>query len=540
MKLAGLHLKRPWLVILYAALFATLALTVLTQANPGTELPNRDYGYYAYIGKQIAKGYLPYQNAWESKPPAIFYLNAFALRLGRGFRWGIWLVEFGFLFSAIAASFYLLKKLWGIAPALFGIFIWLWGMDFTLQGGNYTEEYPLVFHFFALILLLNLIQNPKHRLFNLTLGLTLSVSFLFRPNNAVVEAVTILVFGVSLLIKKDLRAFFTAVFWVTLGIIIPLAITSAYFAYHGLFQAMLEASILYNLTYSATDLSTTSPLKVGFEFLNLAAWIGLVGYLLIFARIKDVLKSPHLPLFIVLLIGAPAAVFLSDPAKRNYGHYFMNWLPFIGLLAAFAFHTVQEKLLTKEEQRSAVSRQPAAARLLPSSLLVTLFSFLIALTIFITTGRASTYIKAFDRLFTTSERELRSPISIYVENHTQPGEYVLFWATHPGENFMSHRDAPYSTLFYPMMVDSDISDRLNADFFDDIQRNRTVLIVDMGRLTIPSLDPATREEQKAMGVYLTDPPDNLDDVLKYIEENYYLEAVIKEKPVYRLHGTSEP
>lgn len=516
-------------------LFAVLALIILTQANPGTELPNRDYGFYAYIGKQIVKGQLPYLDVWESKPPAIFYLNAFALRLGRGLRWGIWLVEFGFLFAAISASYYLLKKLWGVAPALFGIFVWLWGMDFTLQGGNYTEEYPLLFHFLALILLLNLTQNPKQRLLNLSLGLLFSISFLFRPNNAIVEAVTILVFGITLLWKRDFKAFFTAVFWVTLGIIIPLAVTSAYFAYHGLFQAMLEASILYNLTYSATDLSTSSPLKVGFEFLNLAAWIGLVGYLLLIAKIKDILKSPHLPLYIALLIGMPAAVFLSDPAKRNYGHYFMNWLPFIGVLSAFAFHTFQEKIFPQQE------KQPSAVNGQPSSFIFLLSSLVLALAIFITTGRASSYIKAFDRLFTSSERELRSPIAIYVDNHTNPGEYVLFWATHPGENFMSRREAPMTALFYPNMVNtSEIAQHLNDDFFEDIKRNQPVLIVDMGRLTIPSLDAATREEQKSMGVYPTDPPDNLDDVLKYIEENYYLEAVIKERPVYRLRGTSEP
>lgn len=521
-----------WQSILLFILFALLALTVLTQANPGAELPNRDYGFYAYIGKQIVRGELPYRDVWESKPPAIFYLNAFALRLGRGLRWGIWLVEFVFLFFAIAASFHLLKKLWGIAPALFGIFVWLWGMDFTLQGGNYTEEYPLVFHFLALTLLLYLIQKPEQRLLNLSLGLLFSISFLFRPNNAIVEAVTIFVFGASLLWKRDWQVFWSAVLWVTLGIILPLAVTSAYFAWHGLFGDMLEASILYNLTYSSTELTATSPLKVGFEFLNLSAWIGLLGYLLIFARIKDVLKSPYLPLFIVLLIGAPAAVFLSDPARRNYGHYFMNWLPFIGVLAAFAFHTFQEKLFSNKVQRSTISSQP--------SFLFPLSSFILTLIFFITTGRASAYLKAFDRLFTSSERELRSPIAIYVDNHTQPGEYVLFWATHPGENFMSRRDTPVTALFYPNMVNtSEIAQRLNDDFLADLQRNPPVLIVDMGRLTIPSLDPAKREEQKAMGVYPTDPPDNLDEVLAFIAENYYLENIVKDKPVYRLKGTSE-
>jgi hypothetical protein len=526
MKTTSPAAANPLRSVLLIALFAILALTVLTQANPGTEIPNRDYGFYAYIGKQIVQGHLPYRDAWESKPPAIFYLNALALRLGRGLRWGIWLVEFTFLFSAIAASFYLIQKLWGTAPALFGVVTWLWGLDFTLQGGNYTEEYPLIFHFLALILLLKLIRTPEHRLFNWTLGLLLSISFLFRPNNAIVESVVILVLALSLLFQKNFRAFFISAFWIALGFIIPIAITSAYFAYHGLFQAMLESAILYNLSYSGTQLTATSPLLVGFEFLNLSAWIALLGYLLVLLRIKNYLRTPTIYLLIVLLLGMPAAVYLSDPAKRNYGHYFINWLPFIALLSGFAFYTIQEKLtgLTKN---------------IPA-MLAPLLALTASAAFFIISGRVGSYQLGLERLVNGTERELRSPVSIYVENHTAPGEYVLFWATHPGENFMSHRNTPHSTLFYPMMVDSDISDRLNADFFADIQRNKPVLIVDMGRISIPSLDPQKREEQLAIGLGLQSPPGNLQEVLKYFEDNYYLEAVIKGKSVYRLRGTSRP
>jgi hypothetical protein len=526
MKMTGNIIKNSRLLILLTLLFALLALTVLTQANPGTELPSRDYGFYTYIGKQIVKGHMLYYDVWDHKPPAIYYLNAFALRLGRGLRWGIWLVEFVFLFAAIASSFYLLNKLWGITPALFGILVWLWGMDFTLEGGNFTEEYPLTFHFLALILLLKLTQTPDNRFFNLTLGLLLSISILFRPNNAIVEAVVILVFAATLLLKKNFRAFLTSAFWIALGSIIPIGLTSAYFAYHGLLYAMFEASILYNLAYSGIQLTATSPLLIGFEYLNLAAWIGLVGYFLLIIRIKDHFRSPNFSLFIVLLVGMPLTVFLSDPAKRNYGHYFMNWLPFIALLSGYALHIFQEKLVSPKNN--------------PPSFLP-LFSLLfISLAFFVFNGRAVTYQKALDRLFTSSESELRSPVAIYVENHTRPGEYVLFWATHPGENFMSRRDAPHSSLFYPMLVDSEISERLNDDFFDDIKRNTPVLVVDMGRLTIPSLNPQKREEQIAGGLGWMFPPDNLEEVLRFIEENYYLEAVIKEKPIYRLRGTSKP
>jgi len=221
MNIKANKIKSIWSIIILAVLFFILAITVLKQSNPGTELPNRDYGFYIYIGKQILKGNLPYQFAWDSKPPAIFYLNAFAIGLGRGLRWGVWFVQLVFLFSAITASYILMKKLWGMVPALFGVFIWVWGMNATLQGGNYTEEYPLVFHFLALILLLYLLQNPKQRLLNMALGMLFSMSFLFRPNNAIMESVTIVVFGLTLLWKRDFSAFFTAVIWVALGVSIP-------------------------------------------------------------------------------------------------------------------------------------------------------------------------------------------------------------------------------------------------------------------------------------------------------------------------------
>jgi len=230
-----------------------------------------------------------------------------------------------------------------------------------------------------------------------------------------------------------------------------------------------------------------------------------------------------LPFFIVIALGVPAVVMFSDPAKRNYGHYFMNWLPFIGVLAAFAFHTFQQKSSLKLGEKTSI-----------------LLCSAIATAVFIFTGSASTYTQAIDRFFTTSDRELRSAISIYVDNHTNPGEYVLFWATHPGENFMSHRDAPMTALFYPNMVISDIADRLNDKFLVELQTKKPVLIVDMGRLSIPSLDPIRREEQKSMGVYPANPPHNLDEVLAFIEQNYYLEAEVKGRSIYRLSGSQEP
>jgi hypothetical protein len=117
---------------------------------------------------------------------------------------------------------------------------------------------------------------------------------------------------------------------------------------------------------------------------------------------------------------------------------------------------------------------------------------------------------------------------------------MLFWASQPGENFMSRRDTPNSSLFYPSYLESEISDRLSADFLEDITVHPPVLIVDMRRLEPLSLDPQERAEQRAIGIGWPYPPENLELVFDFIEQNYYLEGRTKGKDIYRLIGTTQP
>src|SRR5271157_2953714 len=169
--------------VLLASLAVVLALLILSQANPGMSLPDRDYGIFSYIGQQIVLGKLPYKDAWDHKPPAVFYVDALGLWAAHGLRWGIWAIEFICLAAAILLSYILIKKLWGVFPALCAVLIWTYGLNLTMQGGNNTEEFPLPLHFLSLILFLSLIKSPKNYLNNFLLGLTFSISFLFRENN---------------------------------------------------------------------------------------------------------------------------------------------------------------------------------------------------------------------------------------------------------------------------------------------------------------------------------------------------------------------
>src|SRR5687768_251707 len=343
------RLTVPITRILLAMLLLLLALTVLVQANPGTRVPGRDYGFYVYIGDQIIHGKLPYLDAWESKPPAIFYVNAVGLWLGRGSRWGVWIIELIALLAAGAISFTIIRKLWGIWPALAGLILWLIGLDLTLQGGNLTEEYPLVLHFLSIALFLKLIEMPKHRLFNIVLGLAFGINFLFRPNNAVPEAVIIIILMLVKVFQRDLKSALHQILWMSVGVLIPLLLTIIYFWTQGLLRQLLEASLLYNLTYSTTTITSGSPLLIGFRTFGWIAWVASAGYLVALQR---AIKTRD-PFYFLLLVGWPMVIYLSDPAKRSYAHYFMNWLPFVGLLGGLVVHMLTERLPAQIKHSSA-------------------------------------------------------------------------------------------------------------------------------------------------------------------------------------------
>ncbi len=509
--------------VLVAALLGVGVLAVLLPANPAVHGLERDSGFYMYIGDHILQGKLPYRDAWESKPPAIFYLNAAALWLGRGSRWGVWLVELVFLAAAVALCFLFTARRWGTAPAVFTVLLVLVGFQQTFQGGNYTEEYPLPLHFAAVVLLPGLARNPRQKWGNAALGFLLGCVFLFRPNNIVVEAAIVLALAVLRLMEKDLRGLLLQWAWIGLGAAVPLIGTGVYFWSQGLLPDLLNASLLYNLAYSSTQIAGVSPLKVGLRaFGPVLLAIAAIGYVLAAVRLRS--NDPQRPLYLFLLFGLPLAVLLSDPARRTYLHYYMNWVPFIGLLGGLALHAV-------------LSRGWAVRLQAPRTSFAFLGAGLLAAVLFFGWGGAAQAAQTAFRMFATRGEtgvELVPTVASYVAEHTGEKDTVLFWAVEPGYNFMSRREAPSGVLYYPLYVPSPISDALNERFLAELRQNRPALIVDMNDPRALSLDPAQREQQQAAGDGWSYLPANIGQVFDFVSSNYSYVAKVGGHAVYAL------
>ena len=514
---------------LLALLIVVLTLIVLSQANPGMTVPSRDYGIFSYIGQQIVLGKLPYKDAWDHKPPAVFYVDALGLWAAHGLRWGIWAIEFICLAAAILLSYLLIKKLWGVFPALCAIAIWIFGLNLTLQGGNITEEFPLPLHFLALILFLRLAESPDNFWDGFVIGLTFSISFLFRANNAMVETAIVLTLWLTWSIQRNFRVLLRQLTWMGIGAALPILITSIYFWALGIFKAMFDASITYNVIYSETKFNGTSALMAGIQNLSFPAWIGLVGYgIVLFLLIRQWrAKIKPSAMLVFLLIGCPFAVAVTDPAQRNYGHYFVNWLPFIALLTGLTFYTIQNWLPNFKDSKFAESYCLG-------------FASLVAVVIFFLSGLAVQNWMSVVNLLNRSEVERDSVISVYVEKYTDPGDLVLFWGGFPGENLMAQRASPSAYITYPLLLDANLSETFSNQFFIDLTKNRPTLVVDMEYTKALSLDPKKRAAQLAAHQEWPYLPANIEEVLNFIDNNYHLQAAFRNATVYRLNGSIEP
>ncbi len=496
-----------------------LVLVVLQQANPLNTKLGRDSGIYIYVSNTLLKGGLPYVSAMETKPPGIFFIDAFALSIGDGTRWGIWLVEFLFLFGAACIGFYVLHKQFGFGPAFIGTTVWLLGLNMTLEGGNLTEEYSLLFGFGALLFWILSKDKPRVFWFDVGIGLCTGLSVLIRPNNAGVQAAIVLVMAFFYIVDKNYRTLFMRLGVIGITAAIPLILSGLYFHIHGAFIEFLEASILYNLSYAGGNIDLPDAFLSGIGSLGFSSGIALIGCFVAVDQLRrqsfDKNKSPFL---LWLLVDGVLEVFLSGLAGRNYQHYFICWLPFIASATAVVIYYVFSSFCLW------VAKHTSRFALISIGFALLLYS-----------NVPGDYIKSAKYLwYQRSEGVQRpDPVAEYINAHTTANDLVLVWGGQAGINFLSKRDAPTPYIFYPLFVPSRITDRIAADYYREIQETPPVLIVD-GSSYSPA-DIISLEEKNPLkwsvenGVY-ADP--YLVEVMKFIRENYSLKNVVNGVPIY--------
>lgn len=512
--------------IIIVLLLAVLAMGILL--NPLFTAPGRDSGIFLYIGSLILKGKMPYVSAWENKGPLVFYINALGLLLSGGSRWGIWLMEFLFLFGSAGIGYITTKRHFGTVPALMGAFFWINAAGSVLEGGNLSEEYALLFYFMAAWAFLNSLEKSTKKIYGFLIGISMGLSILLRPNNIGMHVAIMGIYFILFLTSRDWHLFFERMILVALGSMVVILPVLLFFAAKDALNEMYKAVILFNYQYSGkSDLSSTiGGIKKAFQTIGIGYTLGaVIGFLATFLLLfrRNVFNTVRGKFLFLCVAGWLIEMMLSTLSGRNYLHYFILWAPYIGFLSSYAVYLLTERFLHNYEKP------------LEYATVLALFMFTIFGHLSVWRNYGSTLALAFSS--SGSGMDYRLPVADYIQGNTQPSDKVLIWGFRPAVYFMSEREAPASFLPYPLIhVDTPLGYQWGEQFYEQFISDPPVVIVDMVNPKadpIPSINEDVRKTQKRVLRNAILAP-SLDRVFDYINTNYVLVGEADGYPVYQL------
>lgn len=311
----------------------------------------RDESAYAYLGKRLLEGEIPYRDFYEMKPPLLFASYAALVAL---FGYS----AIGLHWAALALGFWNSVWVYAIGTRIFGYFYgFIACLSYVLLIANpYTTamlaESELVLLAFVLPGIYCLFRweyahqnsNPGSYWWLFTCGFLLACGVLVRQSG-------IFFFGLAALFpflvfrQQQPRSFPNLLKWagwVSAGVLTPVVAMLLWINALGVWDEFWFWNVEYGSTYASAlkqDIWMNA-FKMAFSLVSRSAQL----YWVFAALGLAALLTPRLPgRYRLCLLALALVSFLAiTPGKRFYTHYWLQLLPSLALLmAAFFYHAEQ-------------------------------------------------------------------------------------------------------------------------------------------------------------------------------------------------------
>jgi hypothetical protein len=516
----------------YAPLILGVLILILLIPNSPHFVPvsGADPGVFVYIGDQILDGDIPYRDHFGNKGPLTFYLNALGLLLRRGSLWGVWSVQLGLLYAAALIAFKAMRKTFGKWPALLGSLAWIMQLSLILRGGNFTEEYAILFQFGAFLLFVLSLEKPAEKVYPILIGISLAMGFLLRPNNIGISASIIILLGIAFLAKKEERkAIFNQAFLIMLGFLGIILLVAAYFLSQGALAQLIEGVFLFNLSLNLTEGSSLNAIFAGMDRLSLIFPFALIAWALALTQsISDFAKSQKvMSIRALMAVALPVEIILATIGGKAITHYYISWIPILGLLSAYFAYSLQDAIS---------GRHSIGTRKLQLSSI-----WLLAFALAISLIPLNKQFPPTSDFFLTTLREGRLTRGDYSPQDAQTvelitkildeDEYLLIWGFELKYYFMANRESPSRFAYqYPFIAPGFATQAMIDELIHDIATKKP-LIVDSS-ISDGSGIPW-------IGAPRWDTVPGMDQVMTYIFANYSVTSLVgpEKWPVYQYVGT---
>jgi len=489
MRLGGRWIKLISLVILILAALPTL-LYPLT----------RDQGAYAYIADLMMQGGVPYRDAWDLKPPAVYFVYWLAFALFGRSEFAVRLLDVLYTLLS-AASVYLLAREVFQNRRIASLSAWLYAFCYYLLVHFYAAANPESFMVpFLAASVYGMVRGVRSRN-NLPLllsGVASGFAFWFKPTAGVVVLAALAWTGLEMWRErwstgKVLRGL--AVLF--LGGLLGLLPIGLYLYGHGLGE-LLELWHVYGtgaylgargLALGDGPLAMLDVIMRYLRDWQLLVWLSLASVCRVLLRRQDNRGSPVPPLpnrwqgdaslrrgeAVVVFLLSSIAVVLFQGKLFEY-----HWIP---ALAPAAILSAVSLIWLRQEWRDTDTRSIFAVVVIAGLLLWTGYDHLARYRRMVAylSGRMSVeqYYAQFD-IGQDFSRTGSLRAATYLREHTRADETALLWGAEPLVSFLAQRRSPTKYIFSYMLVDQSGDPLLEArrqEFLNEVLGAPPVYIV---------------------------------------------------------------
>ncbi|MBN1564119.1 MAG: glycosyltransferase family 39 protein [Anaerolineae bacterium] len=540
-------------------LLILLATVVISwQYAPSVNPQRRDSGIFAYTGKVIHDGGLPYVDAWDNKLPGVFYIDAVAFWLFGVNLWALWIMEMLFIAFAALLMFWLITQ---ITVSQDRRLPWLGSLLLLMlvrhpalvSNTNFTEPYALLFQMIVWAAGYTFLQKPTTRA-GFVIGFASGVALLIKQTTVGAAFALIPAIWISRHpVWHDARRWRYLASMIAGGLSC-LGLAALFLAAQGILDDALKASFLEAGSFHDWVGQGTPWIGVTiFHSLIALSFVLAYGPLLLFwgagmrwaiQQTRQTIASPHadhrdrhtttratlalwaMGAFVINLV-------LANITDRAYEHYYIPLIPSIVILVVFGLLPI---LLRNEDQStlpfSWFNLNFSLRALRPLRLKKWSWRYLIALLILIPLGSSLARFWLADwQLFGPAQTD---EIAAYVAEHTAPDDLVWVWGANTLVNFQSGRDSPTPyTYAYPLIVPGDLSEKRIAEVIADLNAKPPVMIVDSTVSDgdrVPPLDADRRAAWWASGGRRD--VANLDPIYEYVAARCVLADEIGQVAIY--------
>lgn len=310
-----------------------------------------DSAIYAAIGNALNNGRVLYTGIVDNKGPLLYFIDALGLSIN--YHFGIFLIECIFLFVGIVFAYKTAKlitknKKWlSCFSAIFATLL----LVYTLDGGNYTEEYAIFFiniaTYFVIKFLLNEYKLAWYEL--LIIGMCFAATFLLRANLCAFFVSQVLVILVCLIKGKKFKVLFRSMGYILLGILIFLTPFLIYLIKNGALSDCLNL-VYFGVVNSFEQVSWLEKFTKMCGLIEIADAakifsVALLAFILFLTRpkmeksIKRIMIIAFMGLLLNLYVNS-----LTGGEAWAFTHYFISFIPIIVIISAYFFNYIYESI----------------------------------------------------------------------------------------------------------------------------------------------------------------------------------------------------